>query len=93
MIVSSEAFCLRGVAARRTGRRLRRLICSKFNPGRNWVWFLAEILFLRGIDPSRLVGSVDDLSALVDLGHRLLDANKTRAGHSSTGDTTPGRDT
>jgi endonuclease VIII len=55
-------------------------------------WFCAEMLFLRGIEPWRTVGSVDDLPALVDLGHRLLDANKTRAGHSSTGDTTPGRD-
>jgi endonuclease VIII len=55
-------------------------------------WFLAEILFLRGIDPWRTVGSVADLDALVDLGHRLLDANKTRLGHTSTGDTRPGRD-
>ena len=55
-------------------------------------WFLAEMLFLRGIDPSRPVGSVDDLPALVGLGHRLLDANKTRPGHTSTGDTAPGRD-
>jgi endonuclease-8 len=50
------------------------------------------MLFLRGIDPSRPVGSVSDLDALASLGHRLLDANKTRAGHTSTGDTTPGRD-
>jgi len=55
-------------------------------------WFLAEMLFLRGIEPSRPVGSVADLDALVSLGHRLLDANKTRAGHTSTGDTTPGRE-
>ena len=55
-------------------------------------WFLAEMLFLRGIDPARPVGSVADLEALVSVGHRLLDANKTRPGHSSTGDVTPGRD-
>ncbi|HWG01587.1 MAG TPA: DNA-formamidopyrimidine glycosylase family protein [Trebonia sp.] len=55
-------------------------------------WFLAEMLFLRGIDPWRTVGSVGDLDALVDLGHRLLDANKTRLGHTSTGDTRPGRE-
>ncbi|HEY1619421.1 MAG TPA: DNA-formamidopyrimidine glycosylase family protein [Streptosporangiaceae bacterium] len=55
-------------------------------------WYLAEMLFLRGIDPSRPVGSVDDLLALVERGHRLLDANKTRPGHASTGDTTPGRE-
>jgi endonuclease-8 len=55
-------------------------------------WFLAEMLFLRGIDPWRPTSGVEDLGALVDLGHRLLDANKTRPGHSSTGDTRPGRD-
>jgi len=55
-------------------------------------WFAAEMLFLRGIDPWRTVGSIEDLAALVDLGHRLLDANKTRPGHTSTGDTRPGRD-
>jgi endonuclease VIII len=54
-------------------------------------WYLAEVLFLRGIEPSRAVGSVDDLTALVDLSHRLLDANKDRPRHTSTGDTTPGR--
>lgn len=55
-------------------------------------WFLAEVLFLRGIEPSRPVGSVEDLEALVSLGHRLLDANKTRPRHTSTGDTAPGRE-
>ena len=55
-------------------------------------WFLAEMLFLRGIDPSRPAGSVEDLDALVGLGHRLLEANKTRPGHTSTGDTRPGQD-
>jgi endonuclease-8 len=55
-------------------------------------WFLAEMLFLRGIDPARPVGSVSDLDALVELGHRLLDANKTRAGHTSTGDTRRGHE-
>jgi endonuclease-8 len=54
-------------------------------------WFLAEMLFLRGIDPWRTVGSVEDLDALVGLGQRLLEANKTRPGHTSTGDTQPGR--
>jgi endonuclease-8 len=54
-------------------------------------WFLAEMLFLRGIDPWRPVGEVKDLDALVQLGHRLLDANKDRPRHTSTGDTTPGR--
>jgi len=55
--------------------------------------YMAETLFLRGVNPSRAVGSVADLSALVELGHRLLDANKTRFGHATTGDTRPGRET
>ena len=55
-------------------------------------YFAAEMLFLRGIDPWRSVGEVEDLSALVELGHRLLDANKTRLGQVTTGDTRPGRE-
>jgi endonuclease-8 len=56
--------------------------------------FATEMLFLRGIDPWRTVGSVsaDDLDALVELGHRLLDANKERPGHVTTGDTRPGQE-
>jgi endonuclease VIII len=54
--------------------------------------YLAELLFLRGVDPSRPVATVNDLSALVELGHRLLDANKERIGHVTTGDTRPGRE-
>jgi hypothetical protein len=53
---------------------------------------MAETLFLRGVDPSRPVGSVSDLDALVSLGHRLLDTNKARIGHVTTGDTRPGRE-
>jgi endonuclease VIII len=55
-------------------------------------FYAAEMLFLRGINPWRPVGSVEDLPALVELGHRLLDANKSRPGHVTTGDTRPGRD-
>jgi endonuclease VIII len=56
------------------------------------VIFATEMLFLRGIDPWRTVGSVDDLTALAELGHRLLEANKERPGHVTTGDTRPGRE-
>jgi formamidopyrimidine-DNA glycosylase len=55
-------------------------------------WFAAEMLFLRGINPWRRVSDVEDLEALVDLGHRLLDANKTRLEQASTGDTKRGRE-
>jgi endonuclease-8 len=54
--------------------------------------YMAETLFLRGVDPSRPVGQVKNLDALVGLGHRLLDANKARFGHVTTGDTRPGRE-
>ena len=50
-----------------------------------------EMLFLRGIDPWRPVGDVQDLPALVELGQRLLDFNKTRLDRVTTGDTRPGR--
>jgi len=55
--------------------------------------FLAEMLFLRGISPWRRVGDIEDLAALVELGRRLLDANKTRIGQVTTGDARPGRET
>ena len=53
---------------------------------------MSETLFLRGVDPSRPVGSVDDLLAVVELGHRLLDATKERLGHVTTGDSARGRE-
>jgi hypothetical protein len=40
---------------------------------------MAETLFLRGVDRSRPVGSIDGLVALVELGHRLLDAKRGAA--------------
>jgi endonuclease-8 len=52
-----------------------------------------EMLFLRGVNPWRSVNDVADLDALLELGRRLLEANKTRAGQVTTGDTTPGRRT
>ena len=48
--------------------------------------------FLRASNARRAVGSIEDLPALVDLGHRLLDANKTRPGHVTTGDTRRGKE-
>jgi endonuclease-8 len=51
----------------------------------------AEMLFLRGINPWRPVSDAGDLRALVDLGQRLLDANKTRLDRVTTGDGRPGR--
>jgi endonuclease-8 len=47
--------------------------------------FATEMLFLRGVSPWRPVGQVADLRALVELGQRLLDANKERSGIVTTG--------
>jgi endonuclease-8 len=54
--------------------------------------YMAETLFLRGVDPARAVGSVSDLPALVELGRQLLDANKERAGQVTTGVARPGQE-
>ena len=83
-------------AVRRLGGRPERPIGEALLDQRNLAgigtFYLAEMLFLRGIDPARPVGSVEDLDVLVELGHRLLDANKERAGHTSTGDTRRGQE-
>jgi endonuclease VIII len=55
--------------------------------------YKSEVLFLRGIDPWRRVSEVEDPQRLVELAHRLLDANKARIGQVTTGDTRPGRQT
>ena len=84
-------------AVERLGREPGRLIGEALLDQRNLAGlgtvYLAETLFLRGVDPARPVGLVEDLDALVELGHQLLDANKERLGHVTTGDTRPGRET
>jgi endonuclease-8 len=55
--------------------------------------FATEMLFLRGLSPWRPVGEVSDLRALVELGQRLLDANKERAGIITTGVARRGEET
>jgi endonuclease-8 len=55
--------------------------------------YRAETLFLRGVSPWRPIGSVDGLPELVDLAHRLLDANSGRIGHVMTGDRSRGQET
>ncbi len=54
--------------------------------------YKAEILFLRGVNPWTGVGDVPDLKGLVELAHRLLDANTERQGHITTGDLGRGRE-
>jgi endonuclease-8 len=47
--------------------------------------YKAEVLFLRGLSPWQPVGSVTDLAAVTELARRLLEANKERHGHITTG--------
>jgi formamidopyrimidine-DNA glycosylase len=47
--------------------------------------YKCEVLFLRGINPWRPVADIADPAALVELARRLLDANKNRVGHITTG--------
>ncbi len=54
--------------------------------------YKAEVLFLRGISPWRPVGDVADLDAVANLAQRLLEVNKARPGHVTTGNTRPGQD-
>src|SRR5437660_309949 len=47
--------------------------------------YKAEVLFLRGLSPWQPAGRVTDLGALAELARRLLEANKERFGHITTG--------
>lgn len=53
--------------------------------------YRAELLFLRGVDPTTPVARVGDVHAMVDLAHRLLLANRERAAQVTTGDPRPDR--
>ena len=80
--------------ARDPGRPVGEALLDQRNLAGLGTIYLSETLFLRGVDPWRTVGSIsgDDLAALAELGHRLLEANKERPGHVTTGDTRPGRE-
>ncbi len=47
--------------------------------------YKTETLFLTGISPWRPASEVQDLGALVEVARQLLDANKERLGHITTG--------
>ena len=51
-----------------------------------------EILFVRGILPTK-PATETDAAAIVDLGARMIRANRDRAGRTFTGDDRPGRST
>lgn len=52
-----------------------------------------ELCFVRGLLPTRPIGEVGDVPALVDLARRMLWANRDRFTRSTTGDLRPGRRT
>jgi endonuclease-8 len=73
------------------GRPIGEALLDQRNLAGVGVAIATEMLFLRGVDPWRPVGQVENLHALVDLGQRLLDFNKTRLERVTTGDSRPGR--
>ena len=82
-------------AVRRLGEQPDRTIGEALLDQRNLAGlgtiYRAETLFLRGVNPWRPAGEVTDLTGLVELAQRLLDANKTRVGTVTTGSTQRGR--
>ena len=53
--------------------------------------YKCELCFLRGVSPWTPVGDVPDPARMVVLARKLLEANKARHGHITTGDTRRGR--
>ncbi|WP_406269793.1 DNA glycosylase [Actinacidiphila glaucinigra] len=53
--------------------------------------YKCELCFLRGVTPWMPVGEVPEPERIVALARKLLQANKTRHGHITTGDTRRGR--
>ncbi len=77
-------------ALQRLSRAPDREIGAALNDQRNMAglgnMWRCEVLFLRGVNPYRRVGEVKDLPRLIDLSHRVLMANRERAGQTATGD-------
>jgi formamidopyrimidine-DNA glycosylase len=82
-------------AVRRLARAPERTIGEALLDQRNLAGignlYKAELLFLRGVHPWTPVDQVEDLRALVELGRRLLVANKDRWDQVTTGDLRRGR--
>jgi endonuclease-8 len=75
----------------RPGRPIGEALIDQRNLAGIGNFYASEMLFLRGLSPWRSAGEVADLVALVELGQRLLEANKARIAMVTTGDTRPGR--
>ena len=53
--------------------------------------YKSELCFVGGVTPWTRVSEVPDLARMVDLAHRLLEANRDRPMRVTTGETRPGR--
>lgn len=73
----------------RIARHPRRHVAAAIMDQRNLAGignvYRSEVLFLRRLDPFTAVADVPDPGALVDLAHRLLQANRDRAQRSTVG--------
>src|SRR4029453_5573060 len=54
-------------------------------------FYRSELLFLQGVHPRTPVGQVRNLRRIVERSQQLLEANRWRPEHSTTGDLRPGR--
>jgi len=54
--------------------------------------YKAEVLFRRGVHPRTPVSTVDDLESMVDVAHRLINANRGRWTQATTGSTRRGEE-
>ncbi|MCU1478210.1 MAG: glycosylase [Subtercola sp.] len=77
--------------AREPGREVAVALLDQRNLAGLGNVFANELCFLRGVLPSRPVGEVARLDAVVALAHRLITANRDRVERTTTGDTRPGK--
>ncbi|MBK6874705.1 MAG: Fpg/Nei family DNA glycosylase [Kineosporiaceae bacterium] len=82
-----------GILARQPSRAIGDLLLDQRVLAGVGTFYMAEALFLRGVSPWTPAGDLppDSLSALVDLVHRLMAANRDRAVQITTGDARQGR--
>ncbi|GAA0665160.1 Fpg/Nei family DNA glycosylase [Kitasatospora atroaurantiaca] len=82
-------------ALRRIGAQPERPLAEALLDQRNLAGignvYANELCFMAGLTPWTPVGTVTTLERLLARAHQLLDANKLRHGHVTTGNTQPGR--
>ena len=86
-----EAEAVRRLSAQ-PGRPIGEALLDQRNLAGIGNFYKAEMLFLRGIGPWRPVDGIADLPALVALGKRLIEANKSRPVQVTTGNPARGQE-